>query len=214
VLLRICSVLLAFCLTVSACATKPVPGPVTATPVAFAHYTAHAPPEANTFQVAIVPVYIDKNFSAYEKAEIYNATQEWNYALNGYQQYRLENDRFDMETDIVFKVLITGQGLLVLSKPEKDMPSDMPDSALAWVESLGSPVVYVATDRIGTRNLKSIVMHEIGHTLSLEHTKVQGTLMAPYYGLQSPCVDKITVQALSYLRPRWKWSTMNYCEVF
>ncbi len=160
------------------------------------------------------PVYIDKKFTADEHASIHAALDDWNLALNGYLSYTVGSDEFDMEIDVLRKVVYTGQGVLILRNKFADYKND-PDfdiGTLAFVYRLGSPVVHVIQDAIGTRNLKAIVMHEIGHTLGIPHVVIKGSLMFPGYPYGTDCVDRATVQTLSALRPRFDWRRMRYCE--
>lgn len=178
-------------------------------------YKVHSVPAEFSFIPDVQPVYIDADFAQDEKQAIHQALADWNLALNGYRQYRVETDTFGMEVSVLKQVANSHEGLVILSLNESQVPEDVGSGALAWVDELYSPIVFVATERVGQRELRVIVAHEIGHTLGLAHVPVMGSLMNPYYNFQSGCIDQLTVQFLA-AQPRrmnWDWHHMNYCEL-
>ncbi len=187
-------------------------------PAAFSmqvnQYTVHEPPAASTFRPDIVPVWIDKDFNLKDKIEVEAALAEWNFVLNGYRQYRIEDASFSFDLDVLKQVVETGQGLLILNIPESAVPED-DDGVLGWVDNLGSPVVNIVASRIGTRDLKLIVMHEMAHSMGVPHVRIDHTLMSPYYQVQIGCIDEITVRQLSFIRRAldWDFKHMNWCVV-
>ncbi len=159
------------------------------------------------------PVYIDTLFTAKEHDDIHGAVSDWNTALNGYMTYIIGSDTFDMEPEVIRSVLRTGQGLLILRNKFADYKDDEDiEGTLAFVYRLGAPVVHVLEDVIGTRDFKSIVLHEMGHTLGIPHVYIRGSLMFPSYPYGANCIDKATVQTLSSIRPWFEWRHMRYCE--
>lgn len=179
---------------------------------------SHAPaPPSRSYAPEIIPVYVDKAFRADAREDIHVALDEWNYAFNGYRMYLVVSDAFDFDLDVIAQVERTKQGLIVLSVPDYWLDENVPSNVLAWVDELGDPVVHVASGRIGTRDLKKIVMHEIGHTLGLPHTVASGTLMSQYYQDQVSCIDEYTVRTLTGLRysraVHWLPQFMNSCPL-
>lgn len=185
---------------------------VAPTRVRSATYTTAAPNPALVGEV--YPVYIDQEFTAAEKAAIAAALVEWNTALNGARTYVVASDQFQMEQSVISQVMTTGQGLLILrnKRTDYDHAGDEMDGVLAFVPGLGVPFVHVIDDAIGTRNLKAIVAHEIGHTLGIPHVPLTGSLMNPSYPFGLDCVDKETLQALSFASPKFDWHYMRYCQ--
>jgi hypothetical protein len=85
------------------------------------------------------------------------------------------------------------------------------DGVLAFVTRHEGHVLVVVGDRLGGRDLKTIIMHEVGHLLGAAHVNMKGSLMYPAYGWnQVSCIDKVTVaQVAGYLELDMK--QMNYC---
>jgi hypothetical protein len=161
----------------------------------------------------VTPVWIDKDFSPSQLAQLKDALTEWNFALNGYESFEVVSDKFAMEPEVIAQVEATGQGLVILDVLSSNhYVQEMGDGVLAWVPELGAHIMSVVGDRIGNRDLKAIILHELGHVLGLEHILVKSTLMFPNYNYGSPCIDKISVQQLASVRARFDWRHMNYCE--
>ncbi len=176
-------------------------------------YTEHPGPVGTMPEV--VPVYIDKGFSDSHRAAIHSAFAQWNIALNGYESFNIVSDKFDMEPEIIQDVMATGQGLLVLRRQTTDpVMENLPEGVLGWVmmdPGFESNVLNLVADAIGNRDMTSIAMHEVGHTLRLPHLPVKHTLMFPSYRFGATCVDMFTVQTLATIRG-WEWHQLNYCE--
>lgn len=182
----------------------------------YAHYAKASQPIVGSYVPDTEIVWIDKDFRPDEKANIRAALDEWSYAMNGYRTYIVVSDAFSMSDTRTLERVAAGEGLLVLRVGEADVPMLAPTGTLAWVDELGDNVVHVVSSRVGTRDLKAIVMHEIGHTLGLPHTQASGTLMSGYYQDQTNCIDHytaITLAGLRYARAvRWDWRHMRTCN--
>lgn len=183
----------------------------------FANYARRPQPVPGTYVDDVVPVYVDKAFSADQRRSIHEALDEWTFALNGYRTFLVVSDAFTMADDAAIeRVMVTHQGMIVLARASDALPMGLPAGTLAWVPELCHPVVNVIVDRIGTRDMRAIVMHEIGHTMCLDHTEASGTLMSGYYQDQTSCVDRYTATTLAGTRRaravRWDWRHMNVCE--
>jgi len=160
----------------------------------------------------VVPIYVDKDFSYPHLKDIREALAQWNIAMNGYEQFEIVTEKFDMEPDVLKHIFDSMQGIVILSRKSEDADiQQMPDGVLGFTPSAPAQVVNLIEDRIGTRNLRIILLHELGHALGLMHITVSGTLMFPAYPYDSPCIDKSTVVALAFTR-RWDWHHMNWCE--
>lgn len=181
------------------------------------------PVAQNIINKRVVPVYMDKSFTNDERIQILSAIGEWNYALNNSIKMDVQSTDIDNSKESVSKLLNvieqTGQGYLLLRLTHDDSRLkdiiDPDDGTLAFVNSLGNNghLMVVLSDRIGNRDLKTIVEHEFGHLLGCMHTLAK-SLMYPSYGGGSsyPCIDKISMlQVANYnkIDPR----NMNYCAV-
>lgn len=173
--------------------------------------TSYRPAEAPAGVIPSVhPVTIDADFSDAHREAIRAAFEEWNHVLNGYAVFEVVNDHATLEElqAAVDTVQISGQGRVVAALTGSD---NSDPNTLAYVPGLGEPFILVYPEVVGVRNLKAIILHEIGHTLDLDHIMVAGTLMSPSYTTGAPCVDQLTVMALASIRPRWRLENMRFC---
>ena len=69
-------------------------------------------------------------------------------------------------------------------------------------------IVYL--DRIGTRDLGSVMMHELGHVLGVGHAD-KGLMATHYHPVDQQCVDKATVAAVAAKR-QLPADKLNWCE--
>lgn len=174
------------------------------------HYVEHAPPPAYTLTDTI-PVYVDKDFSDANKREIKAALDEWNHSLNGYDTFTITDDSFDIQESVLEQVETSDQGVLILAVTADQAESlGGGDGTLAWVNQAGGHQLFVIVDRVGDR-LHNVLLHELGHTLGLEHTQVRGTLMNPYYSHGIGCIDELTMRQLTEIRSRYSLDHLNYC---
>lgn len=168
----------------------------------YTSHLAHPPADIETFSLRI-----DSAFTPSEREQILRAIDQWNLALNGHIRLELEGeegkpkdhdigmvpDAQQRATWIVAKV--TGRRG---SAPERG-PST---HALAVTQALAGVggTILVFADRIGSRDLSGIMMHEFGHMLGLGHDP-KGRLMTPRYaGSNQLCIDPGTVQAVAALK--------------
>jgi hypothetical protein len=173
-------------------------------------YTA-TPPSVEPSNTQVIPAYVDVGFSSAEKVAILASVAEWNWVLNGYARLDVRTLEFDMDIGTLREIVLTGQGLIFVQRFDADdITQEVGESVLGWSPGAPSNEVSIVSDRIGTRNLKTIVMHEIGHALGAQHLYIRNTLMFPQYQGNAPCIDKITVQYLATVRD-WDWTKMNYC---
>jgi len=174
-------------------------------------YVQNQPPHG--VMKIVAPVWVDVGFDPVQRADIHKAFAEWNKTLNGYEEFQIVSDEFDMEPSIIHQIETTGQGVLVLKHKTTDVMVQMlDDGVLAWVPDYYVGEVHIVSDRIGNRDLVSIVEHEIGHFLGLEHLKMYGNLMYPHYPFGSPCIDKVTAQRVATIH-RWDYRHMSYCNI-
>jgi hypothetical protein len=211
---RILSYVLFLLVLISACAPcQKVPSSP------FAGYVTTESPRQGSFVPDQIPVFIDKDFTPEGLLAVKQALVEWNFALNGYRLYTVRDAKFDFvkgDIETLKKTMATGQGLLIMSNTIAEADRMVDDAkVLAWVPQLNAPLIHVVMERMGYRDVKMVVMHEIGHTMGLPHTSASGTLMSQYYEDQVSCVDQYTTISLAGL-PRWRafhwnWRQMNHC---
>jgi hypothetical protein len=175
-----------------------------------------------------IPVWLDKNFTAEQIEQIRGAIKEWNLVLNGQIVFQLVEKEemgidkkkhlypvtFDgREAGKTLENNPTGQGIVVyaLKKGDKELKdSDVTDGMLAWVNGPGTRHIMVVIDRVGNRNLKTIIMHEIAHLLGAQHVSAR-SLENNYAGRYSyDCIDKITVAQVAAYQ-HLELHSLGYC---
>ena len=173
--------------------------------VAALRYTNHRPaatPEE------IVPLRIKGSFTPGDRAKILRAVNEWNVALNGVVRFKIVEDTGASAPNAHPSrpwSIMAAEGVGPRVAPG-------PTIALAHTQPLpgdgGLMIVYV--DRIGTRDLGSVVMHELGHVLGVGHGE-RGLMAAHYHPTDQQCVDKATITAVA-ARRRLAVDRLNWCE--
>jgi hypothetical protein len=153
---------------------------------------------AETDAKRIVPVHIDRTFSMYERAKIMRAVNEWNVALNGQVRLAVSTDNFD-STPYLAAGSRRPEGWIVARIDSKSpvIADRSMSRALAVTVGTRKAIIYVVADRLGTRDLGGIMMHEFGHALGVGHD-ASSQLMHPYYtGDKQRCIDQGTVRAVA-----------------
>jgi hypothetical protein len=162
-----------------------------------------------------IPIWMDNSLLMSQREGIIEAAGEWNKVFNG--QIILQMQPVLNRVEVLKKldeVDRTGTGWVIISSTEEMLIAegyiDEGDGVLAYVYRLGGNLMVIVRDRIGARDFKLIVMHEIGHLLGANHVNAM-SLMAPHYGRdQINCIDKVTVAQVARFN-RLKFETLNYC---
>ena len=173
--------------------------------VAAPRYTTHRPAATAG---EIVPLRIKGSFAPGDRAKILRAVNEWNVALNGFVRFTIVEDSAPSAANARRSLpwsIMAAEGISPRVAPG-------PTIALAHTQPLagsgGLMIVYV--DRIGTRDLGSVVMHELGHVLGAGHGE-KGLMAAHYHPVDQQCVDKATIAAVAAKR-RLAVDQLNWCE--
>jgi hypothetical protein len=168
-------------------------------------YTNHRP--AATAE-EIVPLRLKGSFTPGERAKILRAVNEWNVALNGFVRFAIVEDSGASVANARQSrpwSIMAAEGIAPRVAPG-------PTIALAHTQPLpgsgGLMIVYV--DRIGTPDLGSVVLHELGHVLGVGHGE-KGLMAAHYHPADQQCVDKATITAVAAKR-RLAVDQLNWCE--
>ena len=56
----------------------------------------------------VIPIWIDADFGEADQLAIDDAIRQWNYALNGFVRLEVRSTRFNMDLDVVKKVMNGG----------------------------------------------------------------------------------------------------------
>lgn len=136
-----------------------------------------------------VSVWLDPNFSPGETWGILAAFEDWNVALNGL---------------VRFAPGAVPEGSLTVTRESATDPTNhgQPARYLAWTNRVGGQEVHVEPDRVAWAGyaVKSIVEHEVGHTLGLvDVLDNPATLMATDATFRM-CIDETTIADLARVR--------------
>jgi hypothetical protein len=152
----------------------------------------------------IIAMTLEGQFTAAERAGILRAIEEWNYALNGF-----------IRLDVVAPGSARGIWSIRAEKGGTPVaPNPVAGQALSsttanfW-SSGGEMLIYV--DRIGTRDLRGIVLHELGHVLGLEHDPTGNLMSARYQPSTEQCIDRPTASMIA-ARHNLPLAALNWCE--
>lgn len=151
-------------------------------------------------QGELLPIRIDGGFTAYERAKILRAVNEWNHVLNGHARFEI------VETDASYRIMALGVGA----------PNPPPGvrSKYLLANVVGKPdgpmTALVFIDRLGNRDLTALMLHEFGHMLGLPHT-AEGVMSPEYDLVQWRCVGKEAAAALA-ARRGLPLDELNWCD--
>jgi hypothetical protein len=143
----------------------------------------------------VVRLRIDDGFSLYERAKILHAVNEWNFVLNGHLRFDVVAPEADGKARPVKSAWI----LMPVKKSAMDLRGGSNREMLAVTLGIpaGGGVMLVMLDRLGTRDLASVMRHELGHVLGLGHDAHGGVMAAIYSPHDQGCIDKRAVQAIA-----------------
>ncbi len=168
-------------------------------------YTNHPPA---VIVEEIVPLRITGSFSPGDRAKILRAINEWNVALNGFVRFTIVDD----SSAPIANARQPRPWSIMAAEGVGPRVAPGPTIALGHTQAIpgagGLMIVYL--DRIGMRDVGSVVMHELGHVLGVGHGE-KGLMAAHYHPTDQQCVDKATIEAVAAKR-RLAVNQLNWCE--
>lgn len=165
----------------------------------------------------VIPVWVDEQFGAADKVAIDNAISQWNYALNGYVRIQVISMHFDMEVDVLRRVM-AGDGWVILKiRSDNIMVDDGPlrdgkpaYHTLAWVNDIGGNRMYVVRDRLYNDWMTGVALHEMGHLLGASHDDAY--LMGPRFNWEDyRCIDYAALYRVAEYQ-HLPMGRLNYCQ--
>jgi len=172
-------------------------------------YTNH-PTRASTGRS--VALYVDTDFDERERQHIVSAMRQWNYVLNGSVQMRAKLLPDDPSPSTLSQIRRSG-GWIVAKVDSRHPVARQAQGRHALALTVGGGpnggFVYVISDRIGSRDLTGVVMHEFGHVLGAGHDN--SGLMAPVYNASGArCIDREAAAMVADAQ-HLAVSQMNWC---
>src|SRR5471032_1254560 len=170
----------------------------------LALYTRHVSHPART---DIIWLQLDRTFGDNERTDIMRAVVDWNYVLNGYIRFDVE------ETSATLPVPYNPAGWTVLRIPRgMDLAIRRPGEPLAFTFRLSATggLLPVYVDRLVGRKLSRVMRHELGHVLGLDHDPRSHLMSPQYVDDDQKCIDKAAVESLA-TRLRLPLNELNWC---
>ena len=160
----------------------------------------------------IIALYVDRDFGDHERQRIVAAMRQWNYVLNGFVRFTAKLLPDDPSSAEIAQIRRSGGWIVakVDSRHPVTRQAEGRTALAVTVSGSGGGFVYVIGDRIGSRDLTGVVMHEFGHVLGAGHDGYG--LMAPVYNANNGhCIDR-DAAALVARAQRLPLAQMNWCE--
>ena len=158
-----------------------------------------------------VALYIDADFGADERRSILSAAKHWNYALNGFLQFKPMALPDDPSPKMLAQIR-RSSGWIVARVDSRHPVANRGEGRHALAVTVGnsfSGFVYVISDRLGSRDMTGVVMHEFGHVLGAGHDG--GGLMAPVYNpYAGHCIDRDAITLVATAQ-RLPVNQLNWC---
>ena len=175
-------------------------------------YTDH-PQRAATGRV--LPIFIDRDFSAAEYERVVLAIKQWNHVLNGFLQMRPQNLPDNPSVATLSQIRRSG-GWIVARVDSRHPVARQPQAARALALTAGGNggFIYVISDRFALGDLTGVMMHEFGHVLGAGHDPANdggGHLMASIYDAgNGRCIDRSAVSMVA-MAQRLPLTQLNWC---
>ena len=161
----------------------------------------------------VLSIYVDRDFSNYERDRILVAIEQWNHVLNGFLLLRPFLLPGEPSPAVLAQIHRPGSWFLarIDSRHPIARQADARQSLAITVGGSAGGYVYVIGDRFSPRDLTGVLLHEFGHVLGAGHDE-RGHLMAPVYQAANVrCIDR-GAAAMVAAAQRLPLSQLNWCE--
>lgn len=133
-------------------------------------------------------VYIDDAFNARDKADIVMALRSWECSTKGIVKFDIVWERkllFNGRNNIFIKSVDDKYPAIVEIDAEREPAKDGVKRITVglYEESNNNytpTTILIVRPKIGEKGLKEVVIHEIGHSLNMDHTDDTDTIMYPH----------------------------------
>lgn len=134
-------------------------------------------------------LYVDSNFAYHDLLIIRSAAEMWGDSTNGRVKFNII-ENFNMRD---FSKIEYNKNNLVICRVDEDSEmlskygKRVSSNILGYFDSdYSTPIIIVVPDRMTSiLYYRAVLMHEMGHSIGLKHSKEEGTLMYPIADLAS-----------------------------
>lgn len=156
-----------------------------------------------------IPLYIDQNMGEADKVAVQQAIEQWNYALNSNVILYVASWKYTGEIDEI-KQIHQNHGIIIQNLTGlQAVEHNKGERVLAFVNDIGGWVINVIRERIHNDDVKSVLLHEIGHILGAYHR--EHDLMQPIFDPDNyHCIDLDTLKQVAK-RQGFDYQRGNYC---
>jgi len=167
-----------------------------------------------THLAKVQKIYIENTFGNADRVAIREALDRWQYALNGYFDFRTETADLVHGSLDPLKEADSGQAWLFMKIDSKnalvvfhDRPKYL---AMAFTDKIGGNLLYLVRDRVSNGEVRGLVMHEMGHLLGAQHRRDDNLMQPVYHDYNAQCIDQETLSQVAAFQ-HLPLDNMNYC---
>ena len=156
-----------------------------------------------------IPIYVTRDIGEADRVAIQQAIEQWNYALNGNVILEVVSWKYIGEIDEM-KQIHQDHGIIIQTLTGvQAFQHNKGERTLAFVNDVGGWVIYMIRERIANDDVKSVLLHEVGHILGAYHR--EHDLMQPIFDADNyHCIDLETLKQVAE-RQGFDYRKGNYC---
>lgn len=161
---------------------------------------------------------LNKDFTQIEKDIIIDSAKEWAYATNNIVEFDVIEDNelqtklktyrfYNTKLQIIFVQPINHYDPYIINK---DNVTHLTIVGF-YDDERSIPIIYLVRDRIETEaHYRAVAMHEIGHSLQMQHLYQSGTVMYQYVDSNSECLTQEDMEQFCHMYKCNIYDT-NFC---
>lgn len=162
------------------------------------------PPETFAPETVTLTVHIDKSMTQEQKDSVRSAIQEWQIAVRSIVTSNIvedwsneeemigptiENDEMICTRDVYVAGLKNSHSLVQIIDEKVDTKTGQ---VLGYTNSkCGSKWIALFVDRSEKQKFRTVMLHEFGHLIGMQHLPIVGTIMYPSVDKGTNCITQI-----------------------